>query len=134
MKPTLIDESVLDKHAAEGVNKLLVGNKCDLASKKVVSTGETKELADSLNIRHLEASVKNAHNVEETFNTTTRGTWSGRKTTRRTRRTKVCSTRRCNRQIDAQRYSNSLIRPAKESDCKDLYSGKARHESRRAHE
>ena len=91
MKPTLIDVSVLDKHAAEGVNKLLVGNKCDLASKKVVSTDETKELADSLNIRHLEASVKNAHNVEETFNTTTRGTWSGRKTTRRTRRTKVCS-------------------------------------------
>ena len=36
----------IEKHAAEGVNKLLVGNKCDLASRKVVSTGETKELED----------------------------------------------------------------------------------------
>ena len=45
-----------------------LGNKCELPSKKVVSTGETKELADSLNIRFLEASAKNAHNVEESFN------------------------------------------------------------------
>eukprot|EP00450_Noctiluca_scintillans_P038184 CAMPEP_0194479604 /NCGR_PEP_ID=MMETSP0253-20130528/2672_1 /TAXON_ID=2966 /ORGANISM="Noctiluca scintillans" /LENGTH=204 /DNA_ID=CAMNT_0039318855 /DNA_START=56 /DNA_END=670 /DNA_ORIENTATION=- len=59
----------IDKYAADGVNKLLVGNKCDLASKKVVSTDEAKELADSLNIRLLEASAKNAHNVEEAFNT-----------------------------------------------------------------
>ena len=48
--------------------QLLVGNKCELSSKKVVSTGETKELADSLNIRLLEASAKNVHNVEEVFN------------------------------------------------------------------
>ena len=27
----------IDRYAADGVNKLLVGNKCDLASKKVVS-------------------------------------------------------------------------------------------------
>lgn len=33
----------IDKYAAEGVNKLLVGNKCDLASKKVVSYDEAKE-------------------------------------------------------------------------------------------
>ena len=31
--------------------KLLVGNKCDLASQQAVSTDEAKELADSLNIR-----------------------------------------------------------------------------------
>jgi len=59
----------IDKYAADGVNKLLVGNKCDLASKKVVSTDEAKELADSLNLRLLETSAKNAHNVEEAFNT-----------------------------------------------------------------
>ena len=68
MKPTLIDVNEIDKHAAEGVNKLLVENKCDLASRKVVSTGETKELEDSLNIRLLEVSAKNVHNVEEVFN------------------------------------------------------------------
>jgi len=59
----------IDKYAADGVNKLLVGNKCDLASKKVVSTDEAKELADSLNMRLLETSAKNAHNVEEAFHT-----------------------------------------------------------------
>ena len=69
MKPTLIDVNEIVKHAADGVNKLLVENKCELPSKKVVSTGETKEL----NIRFLEASAKNAHNVEETFNMMTRG-------------------------------------------------------------
>jgi len=61
--------SEIEKYAADGVNKLLVGNKLDLASKKVVSFDEAKELADSLNIRLLEASAKNAHNVEEAFNT-----------------------------------------------------------------
>ena len=42
----------IDKHAPDdGVNKLLVGNKCDLTSQEVMSTGEAKELADSLNLR-----------------------------------------------------------------------------------
>lgn len=58
----------IDKYAAEGVNKLLVGNKSDLQSKKVVSYDEAKELADSLSVQFLETSAKNAHNVEESFN------------------------------------------------------------------
>jgi len=58
----------IDKYAAEGVNKLLVGNKSDLQSKKVVSYDEAKELADSLGVQFLETSAKNAHNVEEAFN------------------------------------------------------------------
>ena len=73
MKPILIDLNEINKHATDGVNKLLVGNKCELPSKKVVSTGESKELADSLNSRFLEASAKNAHNVEEAFYMMTRG-------------------------------------------------------------
>lgn len=59
----------IDKYAAEGVNKLLVGNKSDLQSKKVVSYDEAKELADSLGVQFLETSAKNAHNVEQSFNT-----------------------------------------------------------------
>jgi len=56
-----------DKYATENVNKLLVGNKCDLASKKVVSYDEGKELADQLGISFLETSAKKSHNVEQAF-------------------------------------------------------------------
>merc|ERR1711972_861040 len=59
----------IDKYAADGVNKSLVGNKCDLASKKVVSYDEAKELADSLSVQFMETSAKNAHNVEQAFQT-----------------------------------------------------------------
>ena len=46
------DEEVceIDRCAADGVNKLLVQNNFDWASKKVVSTDEAKELADYLSI------------------------------------------------------------------------------------
>jgi len=57
----------IDKYAAEGVNRLMIGNKCDLTSKKVVSYDEAKELADSLSVNFLETSAKNAHNVEQAF-------------------------------------------------------------------
>lgn len=57
----------IDKYAAENVNKLLVGNKCDMVAKKAVSYEEGKELADSHGIRFIETSAKNAHNVEAAF-------------------------------------------------------------------
>merc|ERR1712066_710538 len=57
----------IDKYASETVDKLLVGNKCDQSSKKVVSYDEAKELADSLGIKFMETSAKNAHNVEQAF-------------------------------------------------------------------
>uniref|UniRef100_A0A7S2IKK5 Uncharacterized protein n=1 Tax=Zooxanthella nutricula TaxID=1333877 RepID=A0A7S2IKK5_9DINO len=59
----------IDKYAAENVNKLLIGNKCDLSSKKVVTFDEAKELADSLGVPFMETSAKNAHNVEQAFQT-----------------------------------------------------------------
>jgi len=65
------------------VNKLLVGNKSDLTSKKVVEYTVAKvdllpfrfpivecgfkEFADQLNIPFLETSAKNATNVEQAF-------------------------------------------------------------------
>ncbi|KAI8973874.1 GTP-binding protein ypt1 [Pilobolus umbonatus] len=57
----------IDRYAAEGVNKLLVGNKSDLVDKKVVSTEQAKEFAESLNIPLLETSAKDATNVEQAF-------------------------------------------------------------------
>mmetsp|Transcript_49193 Transcript_49193/g.76790 ORF Transcript_49193/g.76790 Transcript_49193/m.76790 type:complete len:202 (-) Transcript_49193:223-828(-) len=57
----------IDKYASDKVNKMLVGNKCDLTSKKVVDYDTGKELADSLGIPFLETSAKNSTNVEQAF-------------------------------------------------------------------
>lgn len=61
----------IDRYACENVNKLLVGNKCDLTHKKVVEYPTAKEYADSLGIPFLETSAKNATNVEQAFLTMT---------------------------------------------------------------
>ncbi|KAI9203148.1 ras-related protein-like protein ypt1 [Polychytrium aggregatum] len=57
----------IDRYANEGVNKLLVGNKSDLTTKKVVDYNAAKEFADQLGIPLLETSAKNATNVEQAF-------------------------------------------------------------------
>jgi len=57
----------IDRYACENVNKLLVGNKSDLVSKKVVDINTAKEFAESLGIPFLETSAKNATNVEQAF-------------------------------------------------------------------
>jgi len=57
----------IDRYASEGVNKLLVGNKSDLTSKKVVEYSVAKEFADQLKIPFLETSAKTATNVEQAF-------------------------------------------------------------------
>merc|ERR1711957_1026655 len=59
----------IERYASENVNKLLVGNKSDLASKRQVETEAAKEFADSANIPFLETSAKNATNVEDAFMT-----------------------------------------------------------------
>ena len=60
----------IDRYACENVNKLLVGNKIDLsAPKRVVTTEQGKEFADSLKIEFLETSAKTAVNVENAFMT-----------------------------------------------------------------
>lgn len=80
----------IDRYATEGVNKLLVGNKSDLTTKKVVeynvakvrwlasrslvaiwcahsSASDWQEFADQLNIPFLETSAKSSTNVEQAF-------------------------------------------------------------------
>jgi len=57
----------IDRYACENVNKLLVGNKCDLVQKKAVQFEAAKAFADQLDIPFLETSAKNATNVEKAF-------------------------------------------------------------------
>ena len=57
----------IDRYASENVNKLLVGNKADLSSKRVVTTEQAREFAESLGIEFIETSAKDRLNVEEAF-------------------------------------------------------------------
>jgi len=59
----------IDRYACDGVNKLLVGNKNDLTTRKVVDYTTAKEYAEQLGIPFLETSAKNATNVEQAFMT-----------------------------------------------------------------
>ncbi|KAK3002729.1 hypothetical protein RJ639_019907 [Escallonia herrerae] len=59
--------SEIDRYASENVNKLLVGNKCDLTANKVVSYETGKAFADEIGIPFMEASAKDATNVEQAF-------------------------------------------------------------------
>eukprot|EP00727_Mastigamoeba_balamuthi_P011974 m51a1_g74 putative rab gtpase (217) ;mRNA; f:238126-239268 len=62
----------IEQHATENVNKILLGNKCDMADKKQVDYERGKALADEYGIRFLETSAKNSINVEEAFITLAR--------------------------------------------------------------
>ncbi|THH30809.1 hypothetical protein EUX98_g3370 [Antrodiella citrinella] len=57
----------ITKHAAEGVHKLLIGNKSDLVERKVVAYSDAKEFSDQNSIPFLETSAKTSTNVEDAF-------------------------------------------------------------------
>ncbi|RWV92607.1 hypothetical protein GW17_00045004, partial [Ensete ventricosum] len=57
----------IDRYASDNVNKLLVGNKCDLTANRVVSYETAKAFADEIGIPFLETSAKNASNVQQAF-------------------------------------------------------------------
>ena len=57
----------MEQHATEGVNKILIGNKCDWEDRRVVSTERGQQLADELGIPFLEVSAKSNINVEKAF-------------------------------------------------------------------
>jgi len=57
----------IEQHATESVNKMLIGNKCDMVDKKVIDTARGKALAEECQIRFLETSAKTGQNVEEAF-------------------------------------------------------------------
>lgn len=56
-----------DQYASEGVNKILVGNKCDMAEKRVIDKERGEALAAEYGMKHIETSAKARINVEEAF-------------------------------------------------------------------
>jgi Ras-related protein Rab-8A len=54
------------------VNKILIGNKCDMDEQRVVSTEEGQNLAKEYGIQFFETSAKNDNNVETGFTTVAR--------------------------------------------------------------
>ncbi|KAK9764846.1 ras GTPase [Basidiobolus ranarum] len=57
----------IERYASEGVNKLLIGNKNDLTSKKVVDHAVAEEFANQTSLPFLETSAKDSTNVEQAF-------------------------------------------------------------------
>lgn len=57
----------VEQHATEGVNKILIGNKCDWEEKRVVSQEQGQALADELGIPFLEVSAKSNINIDKAF-------------------------------------------------------------------
>lgn len=62
----------IDKFAKEGVLRLLVGNKSDLAQKRQVPIEKGQELALAYGIKFMETSAKETVNIEELFVDTTK--------------------------------------------------------------
>ena len=64
--------SNIEQHASPGVNKILIGNKCDWDEKRAVSLDQGRALADEFGLRFLETSAKANEGVEEAFFTLAR--------------------------------------------------------------
>jgi len=62
----------IERYAGNDVNKMMVGNKCDLVAKKKVEYATAKEFADNNGIPFFETSAKDNQNVENAFMDLTR--------------------------------------------------------------
>eukprot|EP00195_Chlamydomonas_chlamydogama_P011414 CAMPEP_0202901966 /NCGR_PEP_ID=MMETSP1392-20130828/15605_1 /ASSEMBLY_ACC=CAM_ASM_000868 /TAXON_ID=225041 /ORGANISM="Chlamydomonas chlamydogama, Strain SAG 11-48b" /LENGTH=163 /DNA_ID=CAMNT_0049588635 /DNA_START=389 /DNA_END=880 /DNA_ORIENTATION=- len=58
----------IEQHASDKVNKILVGNKSDMAEeKRAVPYSKAKAFADEYKLHFFETSAKENHNVDEVF-------------------------------------------------------------------
>ena len=61
----------IERYAIDDVTKVLVGNKCDLTTQKVVEYNTGKEFADNFAIPFLETSARSSTNIKDVFVTIT---------------------------------------------------------------
>jgi len=59
----------IDRYAAESVCRVIVGNKKDLESRRVVETSVAQEFCENYKIKFMETSAKDSTNVEQAFET-----------------------------------------------------------------
>lgn len=57
----------IEQHAADSVNKILIGNKCDMTEDKKIETSRGAALAQEYGISFFETSAKADINVTEAF-------------------------------------------------------------------
>jgi len=57
----------IEEHAAADVEKMVLGNKCDMNDKRQVSCDRGEGLAREYNVKFMETSAKTSINVEEAF-------------------------------------------------------------------
>ena len=62
----------IEKNANKNVLKVLIGNKCDLDEKRIISFNQGKEFADTYGLKFIETSAKKNLNVTEAFETLAR--------------------------------------------------------------
>ncbi len=57
----------IEQHASESVNKILIGNKCDMKETRVVEEEAGRALAAEYGLKFMECSAKSALGVDEAF-------------------------------------------------------------------
>jgi Ras-related protein Rab-8A len=57
----------IDSNAAENVNRILIGNKCDVEEGRVITYEQGSALAEEFGINFFETSAKQNTNVEKAF-------------------------------------------------------------------
>ena len=59
----------IEKNGSKNVLKVLIGNKCDLEDKRVITYNQGKDFADTYGLKFIETSAKKNLNVNEAFET-----------------------------------------------------------------
>jgi len=57
----------IEKNASKNVDKILVGNKCDMENERKVTVEQGKEFAEQYGMKFFETSAKNSTNVSDAF-------------------------------------------------------------------